>query len=552
MKKFIKLFILINGLLFLAACDLDLLDNPNAVTSQNTDINYLLNAIELNFRGHFNGFSGEGMALTRILHKGGAVNYENGVGPNNYSGVWNNAYSNLLIDIKNLIPLAEAGGLLVHAGIAKTIRANVLMDLVDFFGDIPLSEALDPENFNPKADAGKDVYLAVTADLDAAIANFAATSKGGASSDLIYGGNADSWTRVANTLKLKAALNLRLIDKSGSTTTINGLIAGNKLISTAAQNYVFKFGSNLTNPDTRHPRYGYSPTGIGDYMSNSYMGELYNDKSKPDPRIRFYFFRQTIKNTTDVNELRCINNNKPGHFAAADAFCLPTMVGYWGRDHLSNEGIPPDGLRRTGWGLYPAGGLYDDDAGNTGAVNKTVSLGAGAGGAGIHPYLMRSFVDFMLAEAALTLGTTGDPKALLKSAIEKSMADVRAFALSTSEASRMTAFETSKGLVWANEVTDYVNEVMARYDAAATMNDKLAVIAKEYWLSLWGSGIEAYNLYRRTGKPNQQPALDANPGPFASSVYYPTDYISRNKNAKQKASPAVHVFWDTNPAGFVK
>ena len=136
--------------------------------------------------------------------------------------------------------------------------------------------------------------------------------------------------------------------------------------------------------------------------------------------------------------------------------------------------------------------------------------------------------------------------------VEKSMADVRAFALSTSEASRMTAFETSKGLVWANEVTDYVNEVMARYDAAATMNDKLAVIAKEYWLSLWGSGIEAYNLYRRTGKPNQQPALDANPGPFASSVYYPTDYISRNKNAKQKASPAVHVFWDTNPAGFVK
>jgi hypothetical protein len=54
MKKFIKTIFLIFGLIFLGSCDLDLLDNPNAVTSSNTDINYLLNAIELNLRGHFN------------------------------------------------------------------------------------------------------------------------------------------------------------------------------------------------------------------------------------------------------------------------------------------------------------------------------------------------------------------------------------------------------------------------------------------------------------------------------------------------------------------
>ncbi len=546
MKKFLKLFLFTCGLFILGSCDLDLLDNPNAVTSKNTDINYLLNAIELNFRNHFDGFSVNGANLVRIRHLGGAVNYENGVAPGNFSGLWNQAYSDIMIDIKNLLPLADAAGLLVHAGIAKTIRAFVLLNMVDFFGDIPLSEALNAENFNPKADDGKTVYAAALADLDGAIANFAGTTKGAASSDLYFGGNADSWTRVANTLKLKVALNMRLSDKAGATSSINGLISGNKLISTAAQNFVFKFGSNLTNPDTRHPRYGYSATGIGDYMSNSYMGVLYSDKTKPDPRVRYYFYRQTIKNTTDVNELRCINNNKPGHYGAADVFCLPTSVGYWGRDHLSNEGIPPDGLRRSGWGLYPAGGLFDDDAG------KPVALGAGAGGAGIHPILMRSFVDFMLAEAALMLGTTGDAKALLKSAIEKSMADVRSYALSTSEGAKVTAFEAAKSIVWATEVTDYVTEVLARYDAATSNDDKLGIIAKEYWLALWGSGIEGYNLYRRTGKPTQQPALDANPGPFASSVYYPTDYIARNKNAKQKASPAVHVFWDTNPAGFVK
>ncbi len=547
MKTKFKSCILVIGLFILGSCNLDLLDNPNAVTSKNTDVNYLLNAIELNFRGIFNGFSGTGMGLSRVVHFGGAVNYENAVAPGGFSGLWNSSYADILIDIKNLIPLAEASGLYVHSGIAKTMRAYTLLTLVDFFGDVPLSEALNADNFNPKADNGKDVYTAAVADLDAAIADFGKSSKGGATSDFHFGGSTDSWIRVANTLKLKAALNLRLSDKSGSTSTINGLIATGKLISTTAQNFMFKFGSNLTNPDTRHPRYGYSNTGgNGDYMSNAFMGALYSDKQKQDPRIRYYFYRQTIVNTKDVNELRCINNNKPAHYGAADVYCLPTPVGYWGRDHLSNEGIPPDNLRRTVWGLYPAGGLYDDDAG------KGVSLGAGAGGAGIHPYLTRSFVDFMLAEAALTLGTTGDPRALLKSAIEKNMADVRSFVLSTSEASKINTFETSKSFVWANEVTDYVNEVLSRYDAAASADDKLGIIAKEYWLSLFGSGIEAYNLYRRTGKPIQQPALDANPGPFASSIYYPTDYIARNKNAKQKASPAVHVFWDTNPAGFVK
>ncbi|MEP7269219.1 MAG: SusD/RagB family nutrient-binding outer membrane lipoprotein [Saprospiraceae bacterium] len=547
MKKIIKLFSLISAFVIISSCSLDLLDNPNAVTAKNTDVNYLLNAIELGFRSNFDGFSGTGAALTRILHFGGAVNYENAVSPGGFSGVWDQAYAGILIDVKNLITLAEASSLFVHAGIAKTIRAYELMTLVDFFGDVPLSEALDAENFNPKVDLGKDVYTKAIADLDAAIANFAAPSKGAATSDLFFGGNADSWTRVANTLKLKAALNLRLIDKSGSTSTINSLVAGNKLISTYAQNFAFKFGANLTNPDTRHPRYGYTPTGgNGDYMSNSYMGALYNDKTKPDPRVRYYFYRQVTKNTSDVNELRCINNNKPAHYGPDDAYCLPTSVGYWGRDHLSNEGIPPDNLKRTVWGLYPAGGLFDDDAG------KGVSQGAGAGGAGIHPIMMRSFVDFMLAEAALSLGTTGDAKALLKSAIEKSMADVRTLALASTEATKINTFETSKGFVWATEVTNYVNEVMARYDAAATEKDKLAIIAKEYWLSLWGSGVEAYNLYRRTGKPDQQPALDASPGPFASSVYYPTNFIARNSNAVQKASPAVHIFWDNNPPGFVK
>ncbi len=548
LKRYIGITLLTATLLGTGACKLDLLDNPNAVTTNNTDINYLLNSIELTYRDHFNGVGDSGMRLTRMLNQGSAI-YDNAVSPGNYDGVWTTAYAGLLTDAKTLIPIAESRQLLVHAGIARTLRASTMVNLVDAFGDVPYTEANDPTNFNPKTDGGAAIYTAALAELDKAIENFSATSSAGATGDLIFGGTTDSWIRTANTLKLKIYLNRRLIDKAGSTAAINTLIAGNKLISTNTQNFVFKFGSNLTNPDTRHPRYAgqYGPSGGGDYQSNSYMGTLYSSKSAPDPRIRFYFYRQTVRNPTDVNALRCITNAKPAHYSDADVFCLPTSVGYWGRDHLSNEGIPPDGLLRTAWGVYPAGGLYDNNAG------VPVSLGAGAGGAGIHPMMMRSFVDFMLAESALTMGTTGSARDLLKSGIEKSMADVRTMVLGTTEAGKIATFESDNKIVWSDEVTKYVSTVLARYDAATTDDARLNVIGTEYWLALYGNGIESYNLYRRTGKPaNQQPALDPNPGSFARSYYYPASYITRNANARQKATVTVPVFWDNNPTSLFR
>ncbi|WP_138992441.1 SusD/RagB family nutrient-binding outer membrane lipoprotein [Larkinella sp. C7] len=548
MIKKISTTLLVLCLVVLNSCKLDLLDNPNAVTTSNTDINYLLNQIELSYAGHFNSLSDPGMRLTRMLNQGSAI-YDNAVSPGNFDGAWTTAYAAILTDVKTLIPLAEKAELFVHAGIARTLRASVLINLVDAFGDVPYTEAIDPTNFNPGVDAGATIYKSALTELDEAIKNFAATSKAGATNDLLYAGNADSWTRFANTLKLKVYLNMRLTDAAGSTTAINSLIAGGKLISTATQNFAFKFGTNLTNPDTRHPRYGgqYSSTGGGDYQSNSYMGTLYSSKGFPDPRIRYYFYRQTIKNPTDVNALRCVNNSKPAHYSDSDVFCLPSTVGYWGRDHLSNEGIPPDGLLRTAWGVYPAGGSFDNDAG------VPVSLGAGGGGAGIHPIMMRSFVDFMLAESALTLGTTGVAKDLLKSAIEKSMADVRTLALGTNEAGKIATFEAASGTVWATEVTKYVTKVLADYDAATTNSQKLNIIGTEYWLALHGNGIESYNLYRRTGKPsNQQPALDPSPGGFPRSYYYPASYITRNAKAVQKANVTTSVFWDNNPAGMLK
>jgi len=103
----------------------------------------------------------------------------------------------------------------------------------------------------------------------------------------------------------------------------------------------------------------------------------------------------------------------------------------------------------------------------------------------------------------------------------------------------------------SDDVDDYVAEVEALYDAAVG-DEKLNLIAKEFWVALYGNGIDAYNFYRRTGYPNDlQANLEPEPGSFIRSFLYPAVYANNNSSVTQKSSVTVKVFWDNNPdSGF--
>lgn len=531
-----------------SSCDLDLQDDPNAVTASTADLNLVLNRIQIDFAGFYNGTQDRGMRLTRMLNQGSNL-YEQAYVPINFNGTWTTAYANILNDIKFLEERATEVNFRRHLGVARVIKAYVLMTMVDWFNDIPYTEALDPNEFNPNYDDAASVYAAAAEILNVAKTDFTATPSAGAAQDLFYNGNWANWVRLTNTMLLKLHLNRKLVDASGSAAAINALIAENNFIQ-PGQEFVFRYGTNLTDPDSRHPRFAdqYTPGGGGDYQSTWYMFHMTEFKQVGgiplvDPRARFYFYRQVLTNPTDPDQLRCLGEIAPGHYLAGGfPFCLPGERGYWGRDHLNAEGIPPDGLGRTAWGIYPAGGRFDNNAGAP--VNPT----AGAAGAGIHPIMLPSHVDFMLAEAAQTIsGVNGDPAALLASAVTKSINYVRAFSVSTSQASVINTFQA---LADYNADRDaYVTYVTDEF-AAAPANRKMYVIGREYWLALHGNGNEAYNLYRRTGQPDgMQPGLLENFGDFPRSLFYPNNHMVTNTNAVQKASQTLRVFWDTNPEG---
>ena len=82
-----------------------------------------------------------------------------------------------------------------------------------------------------------------------------------------------------------------------------------------------------------------------------------------------------------------------------------------GRDHTDNEGIPNDNTLRATYGVYPAGGAFDDGLGLGAASTNNL------GGAGIVPIMLSSFTNFMLAESAITLGTSGNARDFLSAGL---------------------------------------------------------------------------------------------------------------------------------------
>lgn len=539
------------------------LNNPNTPAPESASSDLYLNVLQLGFAGLFDGFSDYGMQVTRQIVMYGPT-YGTAYQPQSFDGLWDNAYTTVFKHANALIPIANAEKKYVVVGMAKIMKAYTMMTLVDYFGNIPYTDAnLGADNVNPTVEQGKDVYAKAIALLDEAIADLAKTpgSYPGVF-DLFYGATnatgAKKWVTLAKTLKLRAYVTTRLVDNT-VTAKINALLTENDLIDTQAEDFEFKYSTKQTNPNSRHPRYNgnYSATGsAGDYIGTYMMWALVYDQTKgtfsnnptsdkSDPRTRYYLYRQRI-NSSDVNSASssCSVAPRPAHYTTDMPFCSPIPGfggGFWGRDHGDNSGIPPDGPLRTTWGIYPAGGDFDSGQGTS------VSLTRGGQGAGIQPIWQTAFTQFLKAEAALMLGTTGSARTLLESGIRASFAKVLGFPATIAVTPNATYVPST------TRQDNYVTAVLTTYDAATTNDARLDVIMKEFYLALWGNGVDAYNNYRRTGKPGnfQLPIVTA-PGAFTSSMYYPSVHVNRNLNGTQKSGVDVHVFWDNNPAGFNK
>ena len=97
------------------------------------------------------------------------------------------------------------------------------------------------------------------------------------------------------------------------------------------------------------------------------------------------------------------------------------------------------------------------------------------------------------------------------------------------------------------DVDAYVAAFTSDWSAASSVSEKLDMWATEFFISMAGNGIDAYNSYRRNGFPRDvQPNIEPDPGQFPLIQYYPANYVNTNKNASQRANKNERVFWNSN------
>ncbi|MFY0608037.1 MAG: SusD/RagB family nutrient-binding outer membrane lipoprotein [Cyclobacteriaceae bacterium] len=492
MKKYINIKLLALVLSFgltVSSCDdyLDINEDPN-FASDATNLQMLPAAQ-----------SSYALALSSMIERAcGTVvqHYINGRFSNwgfngaSYDNQWADLYAGALADLEVVIAQAEASGDAHFAGVAKIQKAYIYSVLVDLFGDVPFSQAVG-DNFNPSVDSGADIYPQLLALIDEGIADLSgenSTPIGG--SDLIYGGDLAKWTRMANTLKLRLHNQIRLTNPSASTAAIAALLTDGNLISSSADDFTFQFTTSNA-PEGRHPNFqaDWAAGSLENNLSSFLVGRM---NASNDPRVPYYFYRQN-----SGAALTGTNGGEPSN--------------------------PGDDNVRAIHGIYPVGGAFDN--GSFQIHNENLGLK----GAGIFPMITNTNRIFIQAEAALTLGTAGDPRVLLEEGLNASMSEVAGFA----------------GVAMAPaDVTTYITNVLANYDAATTDEERLEVIMNEKYIAMFGNGIESYNDSRRTGYPNGFNLPIVQSGPYPNIFPIPPGEVTANENIEALTDLSKKVFWD--------
>lgn len=528
MRKNIILLVSIFVSLFFVSCELgdfNFQDNPNELTPNDVSPDFLLNEIQIQFQQ---------VMRELIRNADDIMRYESMT--DTYSDIVEDPILNtewtVLYGLRNNVSVleglvAENENLYFHRGIAKLLSGYATATMVDYVGDIPYSQSNQGlETPNPIADNGADIYNDILTNIDEAILDLNNIVLSPLT-DLYYNGDAQKWIAFANSLKLKLLLQTRLVDASVSG-EINSLIAGGHLISSLSDDFQFNYGTEIE-PDSRHFYFerGYSTNGMAEYIGNYFMYMLKDSKSVRDPRLRYYLYRQSDIDPISTGFIICDGDPIYDYCYVGDA--------YSGIDHGDEKTGRADRFLRTTYGLYPGGGAFDADN-FTNAQSST-----NIGGAGILPLLTSSIVKFLMAESALTIGTTGDPVVLLEEAIRESMNKVLNFAIVN------PAFAAT-----TTDVDNYVTEVLTAYSNATSDDERLDIIITEFYLAGFGNSIEAYNTYRRTGLPSnlQIPVINESI-PFPRSFLYPEVAKQRNSSLIPKETTD-KVFWDNNPDGFIK
>ncbi|WP_413669041.1 SusD/RagB family nutrient-binding outer membrane lipoprotein [Mucilaginibacter sp. Mucisp86] len=200
-------------LLSVTSCKKDLLkinQNPNG--SQTAQPDYLLTAATKATSDTYWGVANNMDASLLFVQYWSKIQYTD---PDRYiyassafEELWSTGYSKSIVNLNQIIKLADAQGNANYKGVALVLRSWTFSLLTEAYGNIPYKQATNIDQYlTPAYDSQKDVYFALLDDLKAAQTALDPSGKAIAG-DVIYSNNIASWKKFANSLRLRIALRI--------------------------------------------------------------------------------------------------------------------------------------------------------------------------------------------------------------------------------------------------------------------------------------------------------------------------------------------------------
>ncbi len=188
-----------------------------------------------------------------------------------------------LINLESSSATADAGVIANKLAVIELLNVYAWQNLVDIFGNIPYSQALDINNISPVYDDAATIYQDLIKRVDAAQSSLNAASGSFGNADLIYGGDVAKWKLFANSLKLKLGITLSDVNPTLARSTVEAAVTGGVFASADDNAYLNYLGAVHTNPI-----YTIIVTsGRDDFVPANTIIDLMNSLS--DPRSAAYF-----------------------------------------------------------------------------------------------------------------------------------------------------------------------------------------------------------------------------------------------------------------------
>ncbi|MFH1160721.1 MAG: SusD/RagB family nutrient-binding outer membrane lipoprotein [bacterium] len=205
---------------------------------------------------------------------------------------WNVLYRDVLMNLKESAKVLQETGTLPgddpavltnKLAIVEVMTVYTYSVLVETFGNVPYTEALDPAILLPKYDDGLTIYKDLIARLSTAIASMDQDEWSFGVEDNMYQGDVIAWYQFANSLKLRMGMLLSDVDNALASTTVAE--AAPNVITDNQLNATITYMSSQPNNNPINENLVLS--GRNDFVGANTLVDVMNDLN--DPRRSSYF-----------------------------------------------------------------------------------------------------------------------------------------------------------------------------------------------------------------------------------------------------------------------